>query len=603
MTSPEQLRPPVYGCAAGTVLHAHAADTLEPGVLLYTFLPPGLAATLHEVEPRVDVHADGPSATTLTVRLLVGDTALSWQLPLAPFVAALPGQSGDEGRMVLLAVVDAEPEDGFWTRPVDCEHLAGELQLPVAELAEALRGRLTPWLDEDLRLLLDDDAYHRAADRSPAQTLADAVLATYRGDLEAERALTRLLRALSLAPAEHSAELGHRLASALVAAFEDAEPPVLTAVAEQTGPFESEVLRLLAELPPLLVTTPVTEHVSATLTLLMVGGDVDETVRGALSVISRLVRATHGGDLPADVLLQRLLMVDDRGLVRLADLWVRLATAAAEPPQQDAARVAELSEQISAEGRLGAQWLRSTAARLTELARQQPARALERSSAALAVLEDPRPLRDPAVTPSSAEVVATLQACLELARLVRAKGRRGPGAWLEGPAAAAIPAVLSSYDGGLPTETAVDLLSELLAEDVTGTDLLDGYVCATAQLLSALDPGLDEALRRSQVGELLESVPAGPRGARWLLAACLVEAHEHDRGALDLSRQVPPDEVVDADRAADRLGLLGMLRAGLQVLDALAAGLGVEAQASRLDVLTAIFPSALVEHELVRLAH
>ena len=603
MTSPEQLRPPVYGCAAGTVLHAHAADTLEPGVLLYTFLPPGLAGTLHEVEPRVDVHADGPQATTLTVRLLVGDTALSWQLPLAPFVAALPGQSGDEGRMVLLAVVDAEPEDAFWTRPVDCEHLAAELQLPVSELAEALRGRLTPWLDEDLRLLLDDDAYHRAADRSPAQTLADAVLATYRGDLEAERSLGRLLRALSLAPAEHAAELGSRLAAALVAAFEDAEPLVLAAVAEQSGPFESEVLRLLAELPPLLVTTPQAEQVSATLTLLMVGGDVDETVRGALSVISRLVRATHGPDLSDDDLLQRLLMADDRGLVRLADLWVRLASAAASPANADQAALADLRGRVTAEGRLGQQWLRSTSSRLIELARQQPARAQDRAAGALAVLDTAPSTADPAVPLAPVDLDEALQACLDLARLVRAKGRRGPGAWLDGPAAAAVPAVLAAYDAGLATEATVDLLSELLAEDVSGTDLLDGYVCATAQLLSALDPMADPSLRQSQVVEMLEALPPGPRGARWLLAACLVEAPEHDRGALDLSRSVPAEDVVDADRAADRAGLLGMLRAGLQVLDALAAGMGAEAQATRLDVLTAIFPSALVEHELVRLPH
>ena len=34
-------------------------------------------------------------------------------------------------RMVLLAVMDAEPEDGFWAQPVDCERLSAELQLPV----------------------------------------------------------------------------------------------------------------------------------------------------------------------------------------------------------------------------------------------------------------------------------------------------------------------------------------------------------------------------------------------------------------------------------------------------------------------------------------
>ncbi len=604
VTAPEQVRPPVYACAAGTVLHAHAADTLEPGVLLFTFLPPGVAEGLRIAEPRVDVHADGPQAPTLTVRALVGDTALSWQLPLAPFVAALPGQSGDEGRMVLLAVMDAEPPAGFWAEPVDCEHLAAELQLPVAELAEALRGRLTPWLDEDLRLLLDDDAYHRAAERSPAQTLADAVLATYRGELEAERALTRLLRALSLAPAEHSAELSSRLCTALIAAFEDAEPPVLAQIAQQSGPFESEVLRLITELPPLLATTPEPEQVSATLTLLMVGGDVDETVRGVLSLISRLVRATQDEELNDEALLQRLLMVDDHGLVRLARLWVTLAAGAEEGPTKDAATLLELSARLAAEGRLGRRWLRTTAQQLVSLVEEQGNRQ-DRVTAPLAAL---RRLLEPADAGLSAEQqplddAATVEACLTLARFVRTKARSGPGTWLDGPAFAAVPAVLQAYGEGLAAETAVDLLAELLAEDVDGPDLLDGFVCATAQLLAALDRPVDEALRQSQVAELLDGLTPGPRGARWLLAACLVEAPQHDPTSLDLSAFVPRTEVVDPDRAADKAGVIGMLRAGLQLLDALARVLGAETQASRLDVLTGIFPTALVEHELIRGPH
>ena len=36
VSTPEQHRPPVYACAAGAVLHAHSASTLEPAVLLYT---------------------------------------------------------------------------------------------------------------------------------------------------------------------------------------------------------------------------------------------------------------------------------------------------------------------------------------------------------------------------------------------------------------------------------------------------------------------------------------------------------------------------------------------------------------------------------------
>lgn len=594
MSAPEQFRPPVYGCAAGTVVHAHAASTLEPGVLLYTFLPPGVSDSLRSAEPRVDVHADGPQATTVTVRVLIEDAALSWQLPLAPFVAALPGQSGDEGRMVLLAVVDAEPEAGFWAEPVDCERLAAELQLPVAELAEALRGRLTPWLDEDLRLLLDDDAYHRAAERSPAQTLADAVIAQYRGDLEAERTLSRLLRALSLAPPEHSAELGTRLCAALLAAFDGVPGATLADVAEQSGPFESEVLRLLAELPELIRTTPPAEHLDVTMALLLAGTDVDETVRGALSVITRLVRAQHGGDLTDDQLLQQLLMVDDTGLIRLAGLWVTLAAAAGEPATGDTAAATELVSQIAAEGRLGMLWLRSTAGQLAHLAQEHAGRGVDKVAGPLAAVRthlDGTGPDDP---------TATVQACLVLARFARSRARSGPGTWLDGPASAAATAVMRAYAGGLDNEAVVDLLSELLAEDVTGPDLLDGFVCATAQLLAGVDPGADDALRQSQVSEMLTGVPAGPRGARWLLAACLIEAPGHDPGAIDLSSYLPKDVVVDPDRTADKAGNLGMLRAGLLCLDALAAGLGADAQASRDDVLTAIFPTALVEHELVR---
>jgi len=597
VSAPEQFRPPVYGCAAGTVVHTHAASTLEPGVLLYTFLPPGVSDSLRSAEPRVDVHADGPQATTVTVRVLVDEAALSWQLPLAPFVAALPGQSGDEGRMVLLAVVDAEPETGFWAEPVDCEQLAAELQLPVAELAEALRGRLTPWLDEDLRLLLDDDAYHRAAERSPAQTLADAVLAQYRGDLEAERTLSRLLRALSLAPPEHSVELGARLCAALIAALDGVPADTLEQIAAQSGPFESEVLRLLAELPDLLRTTPPVEHVDVTMALLLVGADIDETVRGALSVITRLVRAQSGSDLTDDQLLQQLLMVDDIGLVRLAGLWVTLAAAAGEPPAGDPAAVTDLVGRIGAEGRLGTQWLHSTAAQLSHLAQEHAGRGLDKVAAPLAAVRD---LVDGGETD---DPTAAVHACLVLARFVRSRARSGPGTWLDGPASAAATAVMRAYAAGLDSEAVVDLLSELLAEDVTGPDLLDGFVCATAQLLAGVDPGADESLRQAQVSEMLTGVPAGPRGARWLLAACLIEAPAHDPGAIDLSAYLPKDAVVDPDRTADKAGNLGMLRAGLACLDALAAGLGADAQATREDVLTGIFPTALVEHELVRERH
>ena len=134
MSTPEQHEPPVYAVSAGAVLHAHAGDTLEPAVVLHTFLPPGAGDGLHSPEARVDVHGDGPTSGTVTLRVLCEGLSLSWRLPIAPFVAALPGQPGDEGRMVLLDVVDGEPAERFWAAPVDCERLSGELQVPVTDL-------------------------------------------------------------------------------------------------------------------------------------------------------------------------------------------------------------------------------------------------------------------------------------------------------------------------------------------------------------------------------------------------------------------------------------------------------------------------------------
>jgi hypothetical protein len=567
VTAPEQYSPPVYACAAGTVLHGHAGSTLEPGVVLYTFLPPGAADALLSTEPRVDVHADGPGAMTVTVRALAGDTSLTWQLPLAPFVAALPGQSGDDGRMVLLAVVDAEPSETFWADPVDCERLAAELQLPVGELAEALRGRLTPWLDEDLRLLLDDDAYHRAGDRSPAQTLAEAVLGQYRGDLAAEQGITRLLRALTLAPHEHSAELGDRLCAAVVTAVTSAPERALDQVLAGTAPFETELLRLLTELPPRLRATPEPEQRAAAMDVLLAAPDRDEGVRAAVDAVTRIARTQHGPDLSDEELLQRLLMVDDALEVRLAALWLGLATAEPAP---------ELTRRIEAEGPLGAQWLRQTAAALARLGPKAK-----------------QDVSNPAVDER------TVRACTDLAAQLR-RSRRGPGSWLTVAPSAACVATMSAYATGLDAETVTDLLDELVADDVTGVDLLDGLVCATAQVLVRLDPDVDATTRHSQVSEMLDALPTGSRGARWLLATCLREAHEHDAGAVDLSPYVPRDSATDPDRLAERAGRTGVLRAALQCLDALAATVGPEAEVSRDGVLGGVFPAALDEHELLR---
>ncbi len=318
MTAPDSHAPPVYACAAGAVVHAHAGDTLEPALLLHTFLPPGVEDVLRNETPRVDVSSDGPRAATVTVRVLAGSTSLSWSVPIGPVVAALPGQPGDDGRMVLLALVDAEPSASFWSDPIDCERLAAELQLPVADVAEALHGRLTPWLADDLELLLHDDAHDRAVDRSPAQTLATAFLAHYRGDLAAEQATTALVRALSLAPDEYSVELGGRLCAALAAVLEATDESAREQVLAQTGPFETEALRQLTELPRLLEAAPADKRTETAMDFLLSSADRDETVRAAVSVLGRLARAGLGSDLPDEEVLRRLDMVDDRAMARLA---------------------------------------------------------------------------------------------------------------------------------------------------------------------------------------------------------------------------------------------------------------------------------------------
>ena len=591
VTAPEQFSPPVYACTAGAVLHAHAGDTLEPGILLYTFLPPGAADALRSAEPRVDVHSDGVGAATVTVRVLADDTSLTWQLPLSPFVAALPGQSGDEGRMVLLAVVDAEPGAAFWAEPVDCARLTGELQLPVAELVEALRGRLTPWLDDDLQLLMHDDAHDRAADRSPAQTLAEAVLAQYRGDLAAEQSISRVLRALTMAPADYSVELGARLSAALVAALEAVPPAATEAVLTAADPFETEVLRLLGDLPGLLAAVGPAGRTEVAMEFLLEGQDRDDTVRGALSVITRLARSAWGEGEPDERVLQQLGMVDDAGLLRLAGLWVALGVATSAAPERDAATARQIAERVEAEGRPGHQWLAATAGLLVGLA-DDAGRAADRIAPALEVVR--------LLAAGGGESVAGIEAALTVARFLRLRRRLGPGDWLQGPAPAAGAATLRAYAGGLDPDVTVDLLSELLDRDVQPVDLLDGFICATAQVLAQLDPTADPVLRQVQVSDLLSSVPAGPRGARWLMSTCLREAHDHDGAAPDLSALLPREPAVDPDRAADKAGLAGMLRAGLSCADALAATLGEEAEIAREELLTYVVPTALVEHEIFR---
>jgi hypothetical protein len=598
VTAPEQHSPPVYAVAAGAVLHAHAADTLEPAVLLHTFLPPGLLDALAGPDVRVDVHGDGPRSGTVTVRVLAGGSSLSWQLPVAPFVAALPGQPGDEGRMVLLAVVDAEPEPSFWARAADCEHLAAELQIPVSDLVEALQGRLTPWLADDLAGLLHDDEHDRAVDRSPAQTLATAVLAHYKGDLDASSATTRLVRAIELAPDDYAVELGALLCAALVQALTTSTPAQREAVLAATGPFESESLRLLVELPPALETAQPGARTDLTMQLLLAGTDREETLRAGVSTVARLAREALGTGLPDEEVLQRLGMLDDAGLARLARLWVDLASAVSAPPASEESLLADLARRVCAQGVPGTTWLRSTAVVLAGTAVEVAGR---RAEAVTAPLEAVRGLlsSDPDIDVGTA--TRGLGACLALARFVRQRGAVGPGRWLQAPVTSAVTATTAALLEGLDRSVAVDLLDELLEDDVEGPDLLDGFVCATAQLLAEVDPRGDEALRRAQVSELLQSLPGGPRGGRWLLATLLREAPGHDPAAQDLTAWLPADSGgVDPDRAATRAGRTGMLRLGLDCMDALAAAFGEEAVLPREELLGVVLPTALVEHDLLR---
>ena len=584
------------------MLHAHSASTLEPAVLLYTFLPAGAADRLDALDARVDVHGDGPAASTVTVRVLSEGQSLSWQLPLAPFVAALPGQPGDDGRMVLLGVVDAEPEQGFWAEPVDCERLAAELQLPVADLVDALRGRLTPWLADDVDVLLHDDAHEHAADLSPAQTLAAAVLAHYRGDLTAEQATARLLRALDMAPEEFQTELGGRLCTALVAAVSAAGPAGRASVLEQTGPFEPEVLRLLTDLPPLLrPDDPTADDARTAADVVLAGTDHDESVRAAVTAIARLARAAFGEDLPDEELLQRVSMVSDQGLARLAALWVDLAAAAAATGERDEVTAAALADRVAAAGAPAAGWLRATAVGLAALATEAAGRSASRlgeplEQVAISLVDRPRP--GEGVDP--AQATRTLVACLQLARFARSRVGAGPGSWLQLPVVPAAHAVGAALAGGLDRELVLDLFAELLETDVEAPDLIEAFVCSTAQLLVELDPLDGPELARVQVAELLAAVPGGPKGARWLLTACLREAPEHDPAATDLGPLVAGEPVVDVDRLASRVGRRGVLDAGLRCLDALAATFGDVAGLSRAEVFGLVLPGSLAEHDLLR---
>jgi hypothetical protein len=601
LSTPEQHRPPVYACAAGAVLHAHAADTLEPAVVLYTFLPAGGGDRIDAADAKVDVHGDGPGSATLTLRVLSEGQSLAWQLPIAPFVAALPGQPGDDGRMVLLAIMDAEPEEGFWAQPVDCERLAAELQLPVAELADALRGRLTPWLADDVDLLLHDDAHEHAADLSPAQTLTQAVLAHYRGDLEADQASTRLVRAFDYAPKDFSAELGARLCVALNTAVVVAGPAGIATVLEQTGPFEPEVTRLLTELPDKLRPDDVlADDPDTTAGVLLSGADQGEALKAAVTAVARLGRATFGDDLADEDLLRRLNMVSDAGQARIASLWVDLAVAAAGAADADPVLASDLATRVEAEGGPGGAWLRSTAAALGAYGLEVQGRGASRVAEQVRALDaflTHRPRAGEAIT---AEVAAdALRHCLTLARFVRTRGGINPGFWRQVPVESAAQAVGTALARGLSAELAIDLLDVLLADDVEGPDVLEAFVCVTAQLLVEVDPHESTDGLQAKVDQLLAAVPAGGKSPRWLMLACLAEAPEHDQAATDLRPFLPKELLGDVDKIAYKAGRRGVLSAGLVCVDALAGVVGETLDIPREELLAMVLPGALVEHDLL----
>ena len=106
----------------------------------------------------------------------------------------------------------------------------------------------------------------------------------------------------------------------------------------------------------------------------------------------------------------------------------------------------------------------------------------------------------------------------------------------------------------------------------------------------------------THVTDLVESVPGGPRGSRWLLVGCLREAPDHDQAATDLRPYLPAgsSDPRDIDKVATKAGRRGVLTAGLVCLDALAAVVGEGMGIPREELLAMVLPGALVEHDLLR---
>jgi hypothetical protein len=158
---------------------------------------------------------------------------------------------------------------------------------------------------------------------------------------------------------------------------------------------------------------------------------------------------------------------------------------------------------------------------------------------------------------------------------------------------------MEAWSDGLSREVVVDLLNQLLADDVDAVDLLDGLVCATAQLLVEAELQDDPTALQTLTAEAVSAVPAGPRGARWLLVAVLREVHAHDAAAPDLAAFLPP-EGAEVERAAVRAGRPGLLSAGLTCLEAVADTFGAAGRLPREVALGLPLPMALVDHDLLR---
>jgi hypothetical protein len=292
-------------------------------------------------------------------------------------------------------------------------------------------------------------------------------------------------------------------------------------------------------------------------------------------------------------------MVSDAGQARIARLWVDLAVAAAGQADTDALLASDLATRIEAEGPPAGAWLRSTAATLGAYALEVGGRGGSRVAEPVRELDLflSERLR-PGDSISAESAVTAVRHCLSLARFVRSRAGIGPGAWRQVPVESAAQAVGTALANGLSSELAVDLLDELLEDDVQGPDVLEAFVCATAQLLVELDPHEPAELLGARVTELLDGVP---KGARWLLTACLSEAPEHDQASTDLRPFLPAVMLpADATRQAGKAGRRGVLANGLQCLEGLATVVGETLGIPREELLAMVLPGALVEHDLLR---